>query len=428
VTLEKEQNQVVVETSKELPSEFVEYVKGKLAKNGEGGRPHILALISRERDPQEELLNILELAWIKDRNIGTIATSYNTKYLTIYRMLKDLEPIKAQLADYLRTVTRRKRWYIPELDTSDYETIQNYIRRAKRDGVKTYKKSIVNARRVWTALNYRDPANWTADDVCTFLASLTTGAQSRCLDAIRQIAPHLKDEVKTGRFREKLNRRKKDLFGNEVNMIRKALSGRTELLTMFDLHITLGAREGSTNSKSGLVGLSWESFKNSFTRVDLFESKVRGGIWWRNCPLDLFFQDLPERLKKLWVHRGKPTSERIFSNGYKGVTGMYKQIRQVLREFYEGKVDPSLLKEFVTLRPHDADKVHVNLLWEAGVPLEVVGGQYLGQSEGLGLMGRGWLDVNVIKKYYLSLTQRSERFQKLEAQVRDYSTRFSTPD
>jgi len=59
------------------------------------------------------------------------------------------------------------------------------------------------------------------------------------------------------------------------------------------------------------------------------------------------------------------------------------------------------------------------------VALEVVAGQYLGRGEGIGLMGRGWLDINTIKKHYLSLTQRSERIQKLRSQVRMYSERFN---
>ena len=69
-------------------------------------------------------------------------------------------------------------------------------------------------------------------------------------------------------------------------------------------------------------------------------------------------------------------------------------------------------------------KIHVNLLWEAGIPLEVVAGQYMRRGEGIGLMGRGWLDINTIKKHYLSLTQRSERYQRLMQQIQQYSTRF----
>jgi hypothetical protein len=78
----------------------------------------------------------------------------------------------------------------------------------------------------------------------------------------------------------------------------------------------------------------------------------------------------------------------------------------------------------VTLRPHDADKIHVNLLWEAGVPLEVTCGKYIGRGEGIGLMGRGWLDINTVKKHYLSLTERSERIRRLRKQVQAYSIRF----
>ena len=70
-------------------------------------------------------------------------------------------------------------------------------------------------------------------------------------------------------------------------------------------------------------------------------------------------------------------------------------------------------------------RAQVNLLWEAEIPLEVVAGKYLGRGEGLGLMGRGWLDINTLKKHYLSLTERSERIQQLRRQVRNYATRFN---
>ena len=426
--------QVQIETVQgQIPLDFLNYVHEKLSRNIRGGRPHFLVLIARQgRDPREELLNICEKAWIKNRSLGSIAKDYNTNSKTIYRLLKDLESLKTHLASYLKTASRRKRWYIPELDSSDYETIQTYVKRAKRDGLKRYRDQIQNARRAWIFLNGRDPAYWNADEVCEYLSTLSKGAQSRMLDAIRQVAPQIaikgsKDQVQTGRFREKLMRRKKDLFGNEIKMIRKALESEKEFeffRLIFDLHITLGAREGSTDPTSGLVGLTWDRFTKSFSKVDLYESKVRGGIWWRDCPLDLFFKDLPGRLKVLWTERGKPTDEKVLKDGYKGLRQLYGTIRNVLKIYYQGQVDPSLLKEFITLRPHDADKIHVNLLWEAEIPLEIVAGQFLGQSEGLGLMGRGWLDINVIKKYYLSLTQRSKRFRKLEKQVHTYSKQF----
>ena len=260
----------------------------------------------------------------------------------------------------------------------------------------------------------------------SFLNTKSKGVQSHYLDCVRQVAPQIADKqgsesVKTGRFREKLMRRKKDIFGNEVTLIREALERRDkEVATKWKFHITTGAREGGSDSSSGLVGIKFENFKGDFSRVDDYESKVRGGIYWRDCPVDLFFRELPSEIKALWISRGRPANAKLFEGGYKEVIEMYKRIRAILEEEYEGEVEPSLLKEFESLRPHDADKIHVNLLWEAEVPLEVVGGQFLGGSEGLGLMGRGWLDLNVIKKYYLSMTARSERFKKIRESVAAY--------
>lgn len=195
--------------------------------------------------------------------------------------------------------------------------------------------------------------------------------------------------------------------------------------TIFQIHVTLGAREGSSNSQSGLCGLSWDRFKKNFTRVDLYESKVRGGICWRDCPLNLFFDDLPKQLKTLWKDRDCPVDKKLIIGNYRELRGIYKEIRQALAEYYEGKLDPSLFKELTTIRPHDANKIHVNLLWEAGISLEVIAGEYLGHGEGIGLTGRGWLDINTIKKHYLSLTQRSEGFKRLLRQIRLYSRRFN---
>lgn len=420
-------NQIEIgQTEIYLPVQFLSYIEQKKEKHILGGRPHFIQLLARDHDVISEMLNILELAWIKNKSIKSIAEHYGTTNQTIYRVLKDLEPLKSQLAEYLHKSPRRKQFYRPELDLSDYETVQKYIQRAKRDGLKRYKDQIRLARKAWTHFNCRDPSFWTSNEVCEFLNTLSQGSQSRMLDSLRQIAPQLRDEIKTGRFREKLGRHKKNVFKNEVKMIRKALKTFRDIKTLFDLHITLGAREGSSDPRSGLTGLTWENFKNGFTTCDLYESKVRGGITWRDCPLDLFFRDLPNRLKKMWIQRGKPTNEKVFRHGYKEIREIYREIRGILRTHYEGLIDPSLLTEFTTLKPHDADKIHVNLLWEAEIPLEVVAGQYLGKGEGIGLMGRGWLDINVIKNYYLSLTARSRRMKKLRKQVKRYSSSFDT--
>lgn len=409
-----------------IPQDFTTFLDKKLKRNTKG-RKSFISELAKTHDITEEILNILELAWIKHKGLTTIANKYNISKDPIWRLLKALEPFKPQLVNYLTNVPRRKRWYIRELDQSDYETVQQYILRARRDGLKNYKKIIRMAYHVWRILNYTDPANWTSDEIADYLSNLSDGSASGQLDAIRQIAPQICDKqtgIRVGRFRDKIKRHKKNLFGAEITIMRQALKNEPYLPAIFDLHITLGAREGTKDTKSGITGLSWDKLHDKFTRCDLFESKVRGGITWRDCPINLFFADLPDRLRALWIKAEKPTTAKIIPKGYSELRMIYKQIKLILQKEYEGKIDPSLLQEFVTMRPHDADKIHVNMLWEAGVPLEIVAGEYLGQGEGIGLMGRGWLDLNTIEKHYLSLTTRSKRFQRIRKRITQYSRHF----
>lgn len=411
----------------QVPQEFVTFINKRLGKNGEGGRPSFLQMLSEERNPIDEVLNILELAWLKNKSYGRIAKKYSTSYHTIYRLTQDLEPLKGSLFDYLLNAPRRKHFYNGELDTSDYETVRAYIRRAKRDRAKGYKDVLKCAAKVWNALDHKDPANWTPDEVVEYLSTLTYGAASGHLDAIRQVAPHIREEVRTGRYREKLRRRKKDIFAKEFTMVVEALRANNLAWEegVFKLHVTLGAREGKANPSSGICGISWDRFHKKFTRVDLWESKVRDGIWSRNCPVGLLFRVLPQTLRQVWINRGKPTTEKVIVGGYPELLKIYSRIRVACGNYWKGKTEPDILGELTSLKPHDADKIHVNLLWEAEVPLEVVAGQDLGRGEAIGLMGRVWLSVDTIKKYYLSLTQRSDQFKRLENQVKEYSKQFN---
>jgi hypothetical protein len=427
-------NEAITEHSSDLlPEPFKAFIKQHSEKVATGGNPHFLLKLKAEgKDVQEELLNILEEAWIKNRGDASLAKKYGVSVDPIYRVRKHCEQWKNEIVAYLQTTTRRKRFYVEEMDSSDYETVQNYILRARRDGLRRYKDTIKRAQKVWTFLNYKAPDNWTADDVLSFFIGKSPSSQSGYLDAVRQVAPQIKSDsgahtIKTGRFREKIPRRKKDIFGNEMRMILDALEKRKLKYerTIFQFHVSEGMREGKQDSESGLSGITWTSFKQDFLKVDIFEKKVRGGINWRDCPVDIFFKELPDELKAIWKERGRPTDAKLVLGGYKEIVQIYAKIRDALKQEYEGKIDPSLLKEFITLRPHDADKIHVNMLWEAGVPLEIVGGQDLGGSEGVGLCGRGWLDVNVIKKYYLSMTARSPRFQQTRDLIDTYSHMFN---
>lgn len=63
--------------------------------------------------------------------------------------------------------------------------------------------------------------------------------------------------------------------------------------------------------------------------------------------------------------------------------------------------------------------------FHARAPLEVVAGEYLGGNEAIGLVGRVWLDINTIKKHYLSLTARSKRIQNIRDKIARYARQFS---
>ncbi len=409
------------------------WVEKKL-RNGKAGRPNLLTQFAKQgKDPYDELMNILRMAYIYNKKTGEIAKKYGVSRWTIKRLLSEIEQNfdMQKLQEMVKTYfeTKRRIFYDPKTDYSDYETVRLYIKRAKREGLKLYKCTLKLAKKVWKALKYKDPAKWTADEVLEVLQKFPDSAQFNLLVACRQVAPQLKEgreAIPTSRFKEKQRRRIKYIFKNEVKMILEALRAYNlkfhELI--FKLHVTVGAREGH-RYRSGITGIKFSDFHNDFHTVDDYEGKVKGGITWKNCPVDLFFKDLPEQIKKLWEERGKPSDEYLLKRGYRELLNIYKEIRKAVAEYWKGKLPPDIYNEITTIRPHDADKIHVNMCWEAEIPLEIVAGQYLGHGEGIGLVGRGWLDLNTLKQHYLALTQRSERFKKLMAQVREYAKDLS---
>lgn len=423
-----------VQPTRPLPKGFVDYVTEKVEKNGKGGRPHFLQELSKRVDPQDEMLNILDLVWLRNKNLRNLATKYDTSYFTLYRVIQDLEPFKDEIVEFLIETPRRKRFFNKTLETSDYETVRTYIKRAKRPPrpLKTWKRTIRLARKAWVAFKYKDPTSWISDDVVVYLETLPDSQKKKTLTAIRAVAPQIgeggADEVSVSPYSDLEGRRKVDLFGKETKFIIKALKKRSmkKHETVFKLHVAVAFREGSKREDCGMSFCNWSHFKSGFIMVDDYETKVKGLIVWRDCPTDFLFSDLPELLKEMWIEQGKPTDQRILGEKkpYAHLLQIYKEIRAVLKEEYEGKLEPRLFKQLTSLRPHDADKIHCNLLWEAEVPLEILAGEYLKGGEGIGLVGRGWLSLDTIKKHYLSLTQRSKRFKKLKRKVERYSQLF----
>lgn len=251
--------QLVQTQNTTLPEGFRTYIKEK-TKKGIVGRPHFVKELGKQGNAEQKLLDLLELVWIKNRSLRRIARKYGTSYLTLYRLVVDMAPFKKGILEFLTKVPRRKTWLNVTTEISDYETVQAYINYAKREKVKTWKRVVKRASRCWRFLKYKNPVRWTADEVVSFLDTLTYGAQCNMLDAIRQVAPQLKEkgrghELSTRRYREKLRCHKKDIFGKEVNMIMEALDSKRQKYnkTIFQIHVTLGAREGSSNHKVAYV-------------------------------------------------------------------------------------------------------------------------------------------------------------------------------
>lgn len=133
------QDKVQVPLKAKLPSAFLGYIDSKIQPNESGGRPHFLSVIVKQgRDPNEILLDILEDAWLKGKPLGAIAKHYHTSHDSIWRLLKDLKEFKPAISELLLKIPRAKKWFIEEFETSDYETVQNYIKRAKREGLKNW--------------------------------------------------------------------------------------------------------------------------------------------------------------------------------------------------------------------------------------------------------------------------------------------------
>ena len=238
------------------PKVLVEYVESKL-KNGRG-RKHFMKIIAESgRNPLDVAIDILQSVWINGNTPYDLAKKYNADYYQIYRVLKDLEPFKAELEPFLMEFKPKKVFYNKELDYSDYETVKKYILYAKAQGLLNYKRVLQLAEKVWKFLNRKDPKNWTLEDCWRFLGFLKTLSQKQqfCV-AIRSVAPHLKQDL-----RVKWTKSVKiiELFAEDVKQILNYLyaKGMYKHALVFKLHISLGCREGSQR-KAGFTWITWE--------------------------------------------------------------------------------------------------------------------------------------------------------------------------
>jgi integrase len=179
-------------------------------------------------------------------------------------------------------------------------------------------------------------------------------------------------------------------------------------------HITLGCREGreevwirGRKVRGGLLGLDWSNvhWENGLpVAVDVFETKAKGGIWWLNVKLDLFFKWLPGRLKEYWERQGRPREGRIFPISYSKLLAIYKKVRKILNEYREQGLSPTMAVSELT--PHDARRTHAMWLILADVPFEVIAGGLRGEkiNSPLGVL---WITDITLVEYYADLMPKA---------------------
>jgi len=94
-------NSLVVEQIEQkepqLPSGFVAYVESKLAKNGSGGRPHIV----KQLNSMDKVLEVLKVAWCEGKDIGPLSKSLKVSYHTVWRFLEDIKEYKNEIIEYI---------------------------------------------------------------------------------------------------------------------------------------------------------------------------------------------------------------------------------------------------------------------------------------------------------------------------------------
>jgi hypothetical protein len=78
------------------------------------------------------------------------------------------------------------------------------------------------------------------------------------------------------------------------------------------------------------------------TTIDVYESK--GKVWWRHCPVDLWFKSLSKELRKRWERLGRPNSGKLMPFDYQHYRELWRYISRkigVKLEPYDCRKSPS---------------------------------------------------------------------------------------
>ncbi len=304
---------------------------------------------------------------------------------------------------------------------SSYPTVQAFINRAQATGLKTLYETLGTTDKIYHFLEYKDPSRWDGDDMNRWLATRPASMKSPDLIHARKVAPQLANygseegmnAPRPGSLKV-TNIKRYDLLTSEINRALDHMdeTGYYEASTVVRLHQVLGCREGSEKHEGELPGLlyiPWSRVNLTKGTADIFEGKVKKGILWRDCPLDLFGWNVPSRIKELkgrvfQFQIGERTvkidsREYVLGMSYDSLLAVYRLFASTLRA-----VNPDATFDEVT--PHTGRHLHVNLLWERGVPMELIAGD---AEAGIGVFGVGWTDLSTLKKFYFTLSMRSPK-------------------
>ena len=319
----------------------------------------------------------------------------------------------------------RKSLYVTSPDgkySSEFPTVQGFISRKQGTKFRALRSTLETGDKMYRFTNYKNPSNWTGEDQNAFIESETESRQSRMglIIDLRRLAPHLKDDPvakRPGELKEKHIKRY-FLFDAEINNTLDHMSemGMETAANLCKIHLVLGCREGSVvhkgeeRDRGGLLGLKWNDVvwsnpqRQGQTTIDVYETKTKGGILWRDCPVQLFGWDIQKWLREI---KGKQTNvnvrnktymldssgERIFNFSYKALCDVWDAFEQIARKLYPDA-------RFDAVTPHTSRHLHTNLLKERNIDdLDIIGDG----KAGLGYYGVGWETFDTYKDYYVTM-------------------------
>ena len=373
------------------PPSFLEtYINSKLEKKG--GRKHLVQKLGRER-----FLSLLADIYLRNKTPFEIAEVYGTTVPTIYRVLKELEPHKTEVVKEIEEYFKAPRlFWNRETETSIYYNVQRFINYAKAYNLKEWRKRLRYAERVWEALGRKDPANWSIDEVMEFLQTVPNGSKYKFIIAIRTVAPHLTNELKTKGMKtpprklpilrmsnfpelwEKIIERAKELARDERE--------RDEIELILRVKSLHGIRTGRRSDERELWG----------TRI----AKGKSALYLNEKTGEIIWEVYAKQDERWTITVFSPLVKRLLFNFVKKyqlkpgdwlISMSDRRANELL-----GKASEEICG--VRLRLHDCRKIFITFLKRAGVSIEDVVSPTCSCPFGV-----TWKDANTAYKHYLEV-------------------------